>query len=54
MVKKVDAIETSKLLKKQDYDNIYKIDGKIPSITGLATTTTLTAVKNKIPTVNDI
>ena len=39
----------------KDYDNkVSGIEGKISNITGLATTTALTAVKNKIPSINDI
>ena len=38
------------LLKKIDFNSkIAKIEGKIPSISGLATTSVLTAVENKIP-----
>ena len=37
------------LLKKTDYNTkISEIEGKIPSISGLATTAALTAVENKI------
>ena len=49
MVKKVNAIDTSRLAKKADYDNkINGIEGKIPSNANLATTAALTDVKNKI------
>ena len=49
------AIDTSKLVKKTDYDNkINDFEGKIPSITGLATTTALTAVKTTMLIVDDI
>ena len=42
-----------KLLKKTNYSaKITKIEGKIPSITGLATT--LIAVENKIPDVHNL
>ena len=55
MVKKVDAIDTSKFIKNTDYDNkINNVEGKILSITGLATTSALTAVKNEIITVDDV
>ena len=38
-----------------DYDaNITDIEGKIPSIIGLAITAVLTAVENKIPSVSDL
>ena len=52
-------IETKKFLilclKKTDYNaNITEIEGKIPSISGLPTTTTLTAVENKIPNDSNI
>ena len=41
---------TSNFVKKSDYNTkISEIEGKIPSITGLATTSALTAVENKIP-----
>ena len=40
---------------KTDYDaKIKDVEGKIPSITGLATTATLTVVKNMIQDVNDL
>ena len=47
---KVDAIDTSGLVKKKiDYGNkITEIEGKIPGITGLATTAALNAIKNMI------
>ena len=39
-------VDTSKLVEKIDYDNeISDIEDEIPTITGLATTTSLTAVK---------
>ena len=41
------------LFKKTDYNrNITEIDGKIPSISGLATSAVLTVVENKIPDVS--
>ena len=43
------------LLKKTDYNaKITEIEGKIPSINGLAITAVLTAVENKIPNVSDL
>ena len=40
------------LVKKLNYnDKITEIEGKIPSISGLATNSALTAVENKIPDV---
>ena len=43
------------LLKKIDFNSkIAKIEGKIPSISGLATTSVLTAVENKIPDVGSL
>ena len=43
------------LLRKTDYNaKIIEIEGKIPSITGLATTAALTAVENKTPDVNNL
>ena len=56
MVKKVNSVETNKLVKKTDYNaKIQDIEDKIPSITGLATTTAtaLIAVENKIPDVSN-
>ena len=41
------------LLKKTDYNaKITEIEGKIPSISGLATNVVLTAVENKIPNIS--
>ena len=55
-VKKVNAIDTSKLVNKTDYDaKIKDIEDKIPSIYNLTTTVALSAVeKNKIPKVSDL
>ena len=40
------------VLKKRDYNaKITEIEGKIPSISGLATIAALTTVKNKVPDV---
>ena len=51
-LKKLITLILVNLLKKPDYDNkISDMEGKIPSITYLATTTALTAVKNTILTV---
>ena len=42
------------LLKKTDYNpKISEIESKMPSISGLATTSLLIAVKNKIPDVSN-
>ena len=47
--------DNSGLVKKTDYNaNITEIEGKISSVSGLATTTALTAVENKIPDVNNL
>ena len=55
LVGKTNAIDTSGLAKKIGYDNkINEIEGKIPSITGLATTGALNAVKNEIPNVSSL
>ena len=52
LVKKVNDIDTSELVTKTDDNTIIKdIEDKVPSITGLATTTALNAIKNKIPNV---
>ena len=55
MVKKVNVIDTSKLVNKTDYNTKIK-DGEdnIPSVSNLATTAALTAVKNKIPNVSNL
>ena len=43
------------LLKETDHNaKITEIDGKMPNISGLATTTALTAVENKIPDVSNL
>ena len=43
------------LLKKTDYNaKITEKEGKIPSITGLAATSALTAIENKIPCVSNL
>ena len=55
MVKKVNAIDTSGLNKKTDYNaKIKDINDKIPSITNLATTDALTALEDKILDVSDL
>ena len=55
MVKKVNAIGTSKLVNKTDYNaKIKDTEDKILSITTFATTTALTAVENKIPNVSNL
>ena len=47
--------DASGLVKKTDYNaKITKIEGEIPSISGLATLTALTAVENKIPDVSNL
>ena len=55
MVKKVNVIDTSKLVNETDYNTKIK-DGEdnIPSVSNLATTAALTAVKNKIPNVSNL
>ena len=43
------------MVKKTDFNtNVGEIEGKIPSITSLATNSELTAVENKIPDVNSL
>ena len=43
------------MVKKTDFDSkISEVEGKIPSITGLATSSALTAVENKIPDVSSL
>ena len=47
--------DTSNLVKKSDYNTtVSEIEGKIPSITGLATTSALTIVENKIPNISNL
>ena len=42
-------------LLKTDYDSkISDIEGEIPNITGLATSTAFTAVENKIPNISNL
>ena len=48
-------LDTSSLVKKTDYSSkIIEIEGKTPSISGLATNSALTAVENKIPNVSSL
>ena len=55
LVTKVDNVDTSRLVKKTDYNTkITKIEGTIPDISNLATKTALTTVKNKIPDVSSL
>ena len=55
LVKKVDFTDTNKLVKKADCDKkISDIEREILSVTGLATTTALTAAENTVPTANYI
>ena len=43
------------LLKKTEYSaKITEIEGKIPTITGLAATAALTTIENKIPDVSNV
>ena len=47
--------DTSDLVKKTDCNyKISEIENKIPSISGLGTTSVLTAVENKIPDVSNL
>ena len=47
--------DTSGLVKKTDYNaKITEIEGKIPSISGLATNAALTAVENKMPNISNL
>ena len=55
LIKKVNAIDTSKLVNTKDYNaKIKDIEAKIPSVINLATTTALSAVENKIPKVSNL
>ena len=50
-----NILDTSDLAKKTDLNaKITEIEGKIPSTTGLATNSALTAVENKIPDVSSL
>ena len=47
--------DTNDSVKKTDYNSkISEIENKIPSISGSATTSALTAVKNKIPNASNL
>ena len=47
--------DVSSLVKKTNFDTkVTEIEGKIPSITGLATSSALTAVENKMPDVSSL
>ena len=50
LVCKVDNIDTKKFLSRTKYE----VEGKIPSITGLATNSALTAIENKIPDISSL
>ena len=55
MVKKFTGIDTSRLVKKTDYDaKINEIKVKILSIIGLAITAALNDAKNKISNITDL
>ena len=48
-------LDTSSLVKKTNYSpKISEIESKMPSISGLATTSALTAVENKIPDLSSL
>ena len=54
-VKKVNAIDTSGLVNKTDYNaKIKDIEDKIPSIANIATAVAFTTVENKIPNVSNL
>ena len=47
--------KNNKIDKKSDFNTkVTEIEGKMPSITGLATNSELTAVENKIPDVSSL
>ena len=55
LVKKINAIDTSGLIKKTDFDAKMKgIKGDVPSIAGLATTAVLNAGLYKMPGANNL
>ena len=48
-------LDVSNLVKNTNlYAKITEVEGKIPSISGLATNSALTAVENKIPDVSEL
>ena len=48
-------LDVSNLVKNTDLNaKITEVEGKIPSISGLATNSALTAVENKIPDVSEL
>ena len=52
---KNEIADNSELVKKADYNaKITEIEGKIPSISGLATNAQLTAVENKITNIPEL
>ena len=56
-INKIDKkiLDVSSLVKKTDFNTkVTEIEGKIPSITGLAANSELTAVENKIPDVSSL
>ena len=53
LLTKVDNIDTSRLVKKTDY-NTKITEGKVPDISNLATKTALTTVENKIPDISNL
>ena len=54
MLAKKHLILVDLLIKKTDYNaKVTEIKGKIPSITGLATTAAVNAIKNKIPIISN-
>ena len=55
LVKKVNAIDTSRLVNKIDYNARMKyIENKIPSVTSLGATPAIDAVEKKIRNLNDL
>ena len=57
LINKIDRKipDVSDVVKKTDFNSeIAEIEGKIPSITGLATSSALPAVENKIPNVSSL
>ena len=53
MDRKIDDVNG--LVEKTDFNSkITEVEGKMPSITGLATNSALTAVENKIPDINNL
>ena len=55
LVKNVNAIDTSRFIKKTDYNpKIEDVENKLTSIAGVVITTAFTVVENKVPNVSGL